>query len=517
MAAIIGLGSLVLYMGLLEFIAKPTNKRHHGKPMSKLAFTMLSPFALLFWVLSLVIFCAPGGCRNELMEKYNPTEMAAEAADRATANNRALKEEAARSPNGYIVVPRHRVESAGLGLLFAFLFFTALLHGQWLLPVVGFGRNCYMIYTTLRCYKEFRRTPYAPPLCFAIKYIYPSLFLVIVYALFTSCNIPIVGKRPFLLSCISLTVTMIYATAFVFFLRLHRHTRPSGKTCEDGHDWSQDCEVCAQCSKARNDSHDWSKDCEECANCGKTRWSSHEWADGCNCIKCGLTSDKRHDWSYDCQKCAKCGKARPGYHDWSGCKCKKCGKSRDEKHDWATDCEHCSRCGKIRAGIHERDGCKCRKCSCDLHNWINDCEECATCGIVRTNSHSWLGCKCSKCGQTRDQQHAWLGCKCSKCGQTRDQQHDWSYDCEVCRRCDKTRTGAHSWKGRICSKCGCYLNDATKQSLSLSTPILAKTSGTTEDTRSTNQQHIFDADGFCRKCGQHETGSTLHCEAASPT
>ncbi len=87
----------------------------------------------------------------------------------------------------------------------------------------------------------------------------------------------------------------------------------------------------------------------------------HTWS-GCKCSKCGRTRDEGHDWSKDCEKCSKCGRTRDEGHDWSGCKCSKCGKTRDEGHDWSKDCEKCSKCGRIRVDWHRWNGDQCTRC-----------------------------------------------------------------------------------------------------------------------------------------------------------
>jgi len=50
----------------------------------------------------------------------------------------------------------------------------------------------------------------------------------------------------------------------------------------------------------------------------------HDW-DGCMCTRCGRTRDEGHDWSKDCEKCTKCGMIRSGAHKWSGSVCSLCG------------------------------------------------------------------------------------------------------------------------------------------------------------------------------------------------
>ena len=54
----------------------------------------------------------------------------------------------------------------------------------------------------------------------------------------------------------------------------------------------------------------------------------HDW-DGCKCSKCGKTRDEQHDWSDDCEKCSKCGKIRSEQHAWIKNKCSKCGKTQN--------------------------------------------------------------------------------------------------------------------------------------------------------------------------------------------
>ena len=70
-----------------------------------------------------------------------------------------------------------------------------------------------------------------------------------------------------------------------------------GILCKFGfHTWDG-CK-CSKCGKTRNEEHNWSKDCEECSKCGKTK-------------------DEGHDWSKDCEKCVLCGRTREGAHQWS--------------------------------------------------------------------------------------------------------------------------------------------------------------------------------------------------------
>ena len=176
---------------------------------------------------------------------------------------------------------------------------------------------------------------------------------------------------------------------------------------------------CSKCGKTRDEQHDWSKDCEKCSKCGKTRYN-------------------QHDYSKDCEKCSKCSKSRDNQHDWiTDCdKCSKCGKTRENKHNWITDCDKCSKCGKTRESQHTWVGCKCSKCS-----------------KTRDEQHYWSGCKCLKCGKTRDNEHSWDGCKCSKCDKTRDEQHDYSKDCEKCSKCGKSRENQHVFNNCRCSIC----------------------------------------------------------------
>lgn len=105
---------------------------------------------------------------------------------------------------------------------------------------------------------------------------------------------------------------------------------------------------CDACGKTRNQDHDWSKDCEKCSHCGQTRTNSHKWS-GC--------------------KCSTCGKTRDESHTWSSCKCSECGKGRDEEHDWSKDCEKCAICGATRKDCHRLQGCKCIVCGSEIHDW----------------------------------------------------------------------------------------------------------------------------------------------------
>ncbi|MDR3690451.1 MAG: ankyrin repeat domain-containing protein [Fimbriimonas sp.] len=53
---------------------------------------------------------------------------------------------------------------------------------------------------------------------------------------------------------------------------------------------------------------------------------SHLW-NGCKCTACGKTRDEAHDWSKDCEKCFACARTRDGGHDFSQgiMKCARCG------------------------------------------------------------------------------------------------------------------------------------------------------------------------------------------------
>ena len=53
----------------------------------------------------------------------------------------------------------------------------------------------------------------------------------------------------------------------------------------------------------------------------------HSW-NGCKCIKCGKTHNEGHDWSTDCEKCSICGSIRANVHQWDKSTCTKCGKTR---------------------------------------------------------------------------------------------------------------------------------------------------------------------------------------------
>ena len=66
----------------------------------------------------------------------------------------------------------------------------------------------------------------------------------------------------------------------------------------------------------------------------------HKW-EGCKCVSCGKTRDEGHDWSKDCNACSRCGASRDDAHHWEGCKCMKCAK---ERHEWRDGV--CAKCGK---------------------------------------------------------------------------------------------------------------------------------------------------------------------------
>jgi uncharacterized protein (TIGR02145 family) len=80
-------------------------------------------------------------------------------------------------------------------------------------------------------------------------------------------------------------------------------------------------------------------------------FGSHTW-NGCKCLKCGKTRDESHNWSNDCETCSICGRKWTDHHKWDGCVCTVCKKTRDEFHNWEKDCETCSRCGKKRVDAH---------------------------------------------------------------------------------------------------------------------------------------------------------------------
>jgi len=57
--------------------------------------------------------------------------------------------------------------------------------------------------------------------------------------------------------------------------------------------------------------------------------SLHEW-NGCKCTACGKTRDDGHDWSKDCEKCAQCGLSRENVNKGLACKCLMCSRSVDK-------------------------------------------------------------------------------------------------------------------------------------------------------------------------------------------
>lgn len=78
--------------------------------------------------------------------------------------------------------------------------------------------------------------------------------------------------------------------------------------------------------------HDWTKDCNRCANCGKDRFGEHKWR-GCRCSACGLTRNKDHIWE-GC-KCSICGAKRDRQHVWSDKSCSICG--APSPNEWAAN------------------------------------------------------------------------------------------------------------------------------------------------------------------------------------
>jgi hypothetical protein len=217
-------------------------------------------------------------------------------------------------------------------------------------------------------------------------------------------NLPVVGLNPDNIDAVIGLNNIWYAlrglgigvtiSAIVLFIRyglyliimiakrvLIKNTTKMSIKCKLGfHNWNG-CK-CSDCGKTRDEQHQWTKDCEKCSICDKTR-------------------DNLHNWSKDCEKCSKCGKTRENKHSWEGwkgCKCTYCGITRDEQHDWTKDCEKCSKCGGIRENQHTWNGCKCSKC-----------------GKIRDKRHAMDSCKCSICGK---EQHAWVERKCIICGET---------------------------------------------------------------------------------------------------
>jgi len=139
---------------------------------------------------------------------------------------------------------------------------------------------------------------------------------------------------------------------------------------------------------------------------------SHNWT-GCKCTACGKTRNEGHDWSKNCEKCAICGmtrSTRDEAHSWDGCKCNKCQQVRDEEHDWTKNCEMCARCGKTRLNAHSWDGCKCKKCGGE--HYIDKCT-CMRCGKT---FHTWKNDECSLCGLSGSERNKTVAC--AKCGRT---------------------------------------------------------------------------------------------------
>lgn len=200
----------------------------------------------------------------------------------------------------------------------------------------------------------------------------------------------------------------------------------------------------------------------------KCTFGMHDW-DGCKCTSCGKTRDEVHDWSKDCEKCSKCGAMRTILEPLIA---KLKNPDRDVFKDAAQSLGEIGdpravepliaaikaefRSDVIKSAeeaLRKICGDKCWNISGE-HEWSKNCEKCSKCGQPRSNAHTWDGCKCSKCGKTRDTEHIWDGCickncglsvhkwdgcKCSNCGKTRDEGHDWSKDLENCSKCGKTR------------------------------------------------------------------------------
>ena len=59
----------------------------------------------------------------------------------------------------------------------------------------------------------------------------------------------------------------------------------------------------------------------------------HKWV-GCKCSACGKTRDQGHDWSEDCERCARCAASRAAAHQWEGSACSCCSRPRNESHHW---------------------------------------------------------------------------------------------------------------------------------------------------------------------------------------
>jgi hypothetical protein len=102
----------------------------------------------------------------------------------------------------------------------------------------------------------------------------------------------------------------------------------------------------------------------------------HTWV-GCKCSKCGKTRDQLHDWSMNCEVCSRCGRKRENAHTWNGCKCITCGIITDSNHSW--DKCKCTICGKEE---HTFDGCKCTLCGKQNHNYKFPDYKCSKCGEV---------------------------------------------------------------------------------------------------------------------------------------
>lgn len=113
----------------------------------------------------------------------------------------------------------------------------------------------------------------------------------------------------------------------------------------------------------------------------KCKLGVHQW-NGCQCSVCGKTRDDHHDLSLDCEKCARCGQAVINNHDWSrDCeKCAKCGKTRENLHSWDKDCEKCSKCGQTRQNKHDMIRGLCIICG---HGRFNDDTDGKTYEVVK--------------------------------------------------------------------------------------------------------------------------------------
>ena len=163
----------------------------------------------------------------------------------------------------------------------------------------------------------------------------------------------------------------------------------------------------------------------------KCKIGLHSW-DGCKCSECGKTRDEQHEWSMDCEECSKCYTTRESQHSWNGCLCEKCKKIRSEQHDWSKDCCKCSKCGtESESNEHDftKDCQTCSKCGTTFekmwgfgHQWESNCEKCSVCGKSRKNIHVWTGCKCFICGREK---HDWSADNliCFKCGISKESAH----------------------------------------------------------------------------------------------